>query len=316
MKSSFSKKKINKKIKSLDVKNSLKMKNIFKKKKKLNRSVRHNSASIYEDAIKDLSIFKSKDEISKLSNANLNIIKILNSCAKEEILNDSSFSFYNDINTNQSVKGGSKAMNRMLVVSPIPGFKKRKKQLNNNFLLNSNISDFSSEILFSDKRNDSIRGQSRFLNNSQNKKNSEKEIKKSNSVKSRKNFGGSRPLSENNLTKYTLNNNKLKSKDKKISNKNITEIIKNNHLNNSRDNKQIKPRPKSKSIVFRDNDYLSKKINNLPNISESVLFNNNNNIKEFLNEIEIMKINENIHNDINFIQLKKKNCAIKKKYSK
>ena len=35
MKSSFTKKKINKKIKSLDVKNSLKMKNIFKKKKKI-----------------------------------------------------------------------------------------------------------------------------------------------------------------------------------------------------------------------------------------------------------------------------------------
>ena len=28
--------------------------------------------------------------------------------------------------------------------------------------------------------------------------------------------------------------------------------------------------------------------------------------KGFLNEIEIMKINENIHDDINFIQLKKK----------
>jgi len=41
----------------------------------------------------------------------------------------------------------------------------------------------------------------------------------------------------------------------------------------------------------------------------------NKNLLGYLNEVEIMKINNNIHNDMNLIQLKKKkNSNLKKSY--
>lgn len=42
----------------------------------------------------------------------------------------------------------------------------------------------------------------------------------------------------------------------------------------------------------------------------------NKNLLGYLNEVEIMKINNNIHNDKNLIQLKKKISNLKKSYQK
>ena len=174
MKSSFNKKQINKEIKSLDINRSIKIKRKIKKKKKLNRSVINKRISINEENAKDTGICKEQDlnEISLLSNANLNIIKILNSCANEEILNDSSFitikdrhNYEKESSVESISKLSSQLRNRFCAFSPIPGFKKsinKYTNKNNNFFLNSNISSISSGILSDKRNNDSIKNQSKF----------------------------------------------------------------------------------------------------------------------------------------------------------
>ena len=219
MMSSFNKNQINKEIKSLDINHSKKIKRIQKKKKKLNRSVINKRISLNEDNKKDTGIFKDEDvnEISLLYNANLNIIKILNSCANEEILNDSSIITikdrlnYKKENSVESIsKLSSQLRNKLCVFSPIPGFKKSKNKYTykiNNFFLNSNISSNSSEILSEKRNNDYIRNQSKFKKFN----GKEKEIiladntyTFNNNIKKKK-IKKIRHLSEINLTKYSLN---------------------------------------------------------------------------------------------------------------
>ena len=320
MRSSFNKKQINKEIKSLDINRSIKIKRIIKKKKKLNRSVMDKRISLNEDNTKDTGMYKEQeqDEISLLSNANLNIIKILNSCANEEILNDSSFITIKDrhnFKKEKSVESISKfspqLRNRLCAFSPIPGFKKsRNKNINKNnkFFLNSNISSISSETLSEKRYNDSIRTQSKF------KKLNEKEkeiiLTHNNTYsnnKTKKKIKKIRHLSQVNLTKYTLNNlngvgSKAKEKKTNINDKDNTNKDNTNSNINSNKNsldkkyrKHSQNRSRSKSIVFRETNCLSKRMDilaniNISNFSESPLVNNKC-MKGFLNEIEIMKIN-------------------------
>ena len=320
MNSQFNKKQLNKKIKSLDKASCRRIKKVIKKKKKFNRSVINVRSPLYVNDINNTGNFKDQDEISILSNANLNILKILNSCANEEIINDSPFIVINDRHNykkENSVESISKWRSPILPLSPVI---KKKREINsskNNFLLNSNISDLNSEIIFSEKKKESLKSVSKFYN-SQNKKNSEKEIKKENSLKKKKRIEKMRHVSEINLNKLTLN--KINSKNEEKNNKY------NSNINNVNDNKQQninnkqhhnynnhqQHRQRSKSILFGDSNFLSKRPENISNISETIMANNNNGIKGFLNEIEIMKINENIHNDINFIQLRKKISKLKK----
>ena len=92
-------------------------------------------------------------------------------------------------------------------------------------------------------------------------------------------------------------------------------------------NIEQKSRPRSRSILFYEGTH--KKNNNdfqginSPKIIElfpckrvdslsSIEYEVNNNLLGYINEIEIMKINKNIHNDINFIKLKNKNSKLKK----
>ena len=161
MKSSFRQK--SKKMKSLDSKHTLKLKKALNKKK-ITRSViyKPNAKKNLLKQIENQNI-KEKDEISLLSNANLNIIKLLNSCANEDILNESS---YIVSNSNEDIKDRSlDSLNKwhkrasQFKASPIQMLKKKiQRQTNSlnskisNFLLNSNISDFSSETIFSDKK--------------------------------------------------------------------------------------------------------------------------------------------------------------------
>jgi hypothetical protein len=161
-------------MKSLDSKHALKLKNALHKKK-ITQSEIYN-ANAKKNLLREIENqnLKEKEEISLLSNANLNIIKILNSCAKEDILNESS---YIASNSNEDIKDRSlESINKWhkrvckFKASPMQSFKKKiKRQTNSlnsnisNFLLNSNISDFSSETIFSDKKS--------LLNNSQKKSN-------------------------------------------------------------------------------------------------------------------------------------------------
>ena len=81
---------------------------------------------------------------------------------------------------------------------------------------------------------------------------------------------------------------------------------------------------RSKSIGFANNFAFAKnkkidkleKNENIMNIKSEISMRNDIKYKGFLNEIEIMKINENIHDDINFIQLKKKITQLKRNIQK
>ena len=154
MKSSFSPKEKRNKI--IDKKPSFKNK-IIRKKNKFNQSQIYNRSSL-----KDLRRYKDQDEISLLSNANLNIIKTLVNRANEDILNDSSFA---NINNNDEEKEKSilsltrwKKSIGGIDESPIYRRRKNKIQNKNNRNNMSNPSDFSSEIT-SEIKNESIKPQ-------------------------------------------------------------------------------------------------------------------------------------------------------------
>jgi hypothetical protein len=160
-------------MKSLDSKHTLKIKNALSKKITQSVIYKTNAKKNLLREIENQGI-KEKDEISLLSNANLNIIKLLNSCANEEILNESSYipSNSNEDIGDRSLESINKWHKRVckFKVSPIQKFKKKiQRQTNSlnskisNFVLNSNISDFSSESIFSDKKS--------LHNNSQKKSN-------------------------------------------------------------------------------------------------------------------------------------------------
>ena len=65
------------------------MKKRLKNKDDLNTTFNYNISSLYHDIIDKKLIKGSKNEINKLSNANINILKTLSTFAKEEILNNS-----------------------------------------------------------------------------------------------------------------------------------------------------------------------------------------------------------------------------------
>ena len=283
MKSKFSSKK-NKKLHSLDSNRVNKIKKILKKKKNINRSVIYNTSSLQKDIMREITGRRNeKEEISLLSNANVNIIKILNTCANDDILNDSSY--MNDDHKERSLESITNWKKRMCAyeVSPVITHKKSKNLKNNNiFKYNSNISDFSLESKFSERKNETFK----------------MPVKSSFSNKN---------------TKEILSEEKLIKKKNMNLHYSIEPIKNNNQLNNSAKKMNRKKRERSKSI---SENYLNRnnKYNNI-NVSPTVMdMNNNMKYSGFFNEIEIMKINENIHNDINFIQLKKKISKLKKSF--
>ena len=284
MNSSFSSKR---KIKSLDTNRSMKLKKELKKKSNMSKTVLYKISPINKDIIKE---DNNKEEISLLSNANLKIIKILNSFANDDILNESSFivSNSNEDAKEKSVESITKWKNRLCAFKGSPKNKNKKskpKSNNSLFLLNSNYTDLNSD--FTDKKTESFKSKKAMLSN---EKRSGKDVK----------------TNENN-----------KPKKRKGEGKHSSDINK-RHYNN---NQMINDRQRSKSIVFSDTNFFISRFgtyNNIQNTNKNknnmnqTEIENENNYKGFLSEIEIMKINENIHNDINFIQLKKKISKLKK----
>ena len=136
--------------------------------KSLDSKQTHKLKNAKKNILREIESLKEKDEISLLSNANLNIIKILNSCANEDILNESSsfiVSNSNDDIKERSLESINKWKKRVCQFKPSPmqKYKKRIQRKPNskssnlsNFQLNSNISDFSSESRFSDKKHNNI----------------------------------------------------------------------------------------------------------------------------------------------------------------
>ena len=160
MKSSFSPK--HKRIKNLDVNRSFRNKKTLKKNNKFNLSQIYNRSSL-----KDLRRYRDQDEISILSNANLNIIKSLVNHANENILNESSFAFINnnDEEKEKSTISLTKWKKSLCVLDESPIYARRKSKIQNknnrnNFILNT--SDFSSENATSDMKNESIKPQNQI----------------------------------------------------------------------------------------------------------------------------------------------------------
>ena len=125
MKFSFLQK--NNKKKSVDIKDTFKTKNIFRRISEINRSGIFNRPTINAKIKRNIVSYKWKEEISILSNANVNILQILNSCADEEILNDSTLLIEN-INNNEKEKSLESISKRVNEINsnPINDNKKKK----------------------------------------------------------------------------------------------------------------------------------------------------------------------------------------------
>ena len=156
-----SKKHINKKIKSLDQNRVFHIKNELNKRIGSNKSI---LSSLNNCLFKEAEILTN--EISFLSNANLNIIKMLNTCANNDILDESSnIDFSNNKDDEPKERSLESTVSKWkkrvckFKESPIHNLKKFKKKpqsLKNNmtnFVLNSNR-DISSGSLFSEKKNE------------------------------------------------------------------------------------------------------------------------------------------------------------------
>ena len=273
--------KINKAIKSFDVTGTKRIKKILKKKNNYSKSAICSDFSVKKGIIRDLGHLNDKEEITILSNENLNIIKILNNCANNEILNDYSFLEKNNDSPNEtsleSISKWSRRMNKF-IPSPEIMHKKRKNLHKNSF--NSNKSKF-------------------FLNPSDIGCQSDISNKGNNFIKSWKRKSIISKLKNN--KNETTNDEKRKIKRKKmrfscdnINTYNLNKINNIFRINNFNDNLK---NPRSK---------ISKNFSTIQDIEDKGKY------KELLNEVEIMQINEHIHNDINFIQLKKKISNLKK----
>ena len=314
MKNSLKKNRI--KMRSLDNKDVHRIKKGLKKNKKFNQTVTH-SKSPLKQSKKSVANVDKEDDISLLSNANLNIIKILNNCANEDILNESSLIFFNNDNISlDKIKKDRKYL------------KDSSKNKFNNFnntnsnkiiSLNSNISDLSSESLKSEN-------QKIFSPHESKIKIKEKEKEKNNSFV---------------FHHKSISNKEVRFRQPKITKRKFSEINTYLKFNSFEDlNIRNKDQKKSNSFVFKKTSSFIKRINrnsqilNINNKKKHSIGNSkfnldlNTNIlnrsKEmrnkdmestyigYLNELEILKINENIQNDVNFLQLKKKISKLKK----
>ena len=231
MKNSLKKNRI--KMRSLDNKDVHRIKKGLKKNKKFNQTVTH-SKSPLKQSKKSVVNADKEDDISLLSNANLNIIKILNNCANEDILNESSLIFFNNDNISlDTIKKDRKYL------------KDSSKNKFNNFnntnsnkivALNSNISDLSSESLKSEN-------QKIFSPHDSKIKIKEKE-------------------KENVFHHKSISNKEIRLRQPKITKRKFSEINTYLKFNSFEDlNNRNKDQKKSNSFVFKKTSSFIKRIN-------------------------------------------------------
>jgi hypothetical protein len=299
-------------MKSLDNKDLHRIKKGLKKNKKFNKTA-INTNSSYKRSKKNIANTDKEDEISLLSNANLNIIKILNNCANEDILNESSFIFFN--NDNISLDKVNKGISK----NKCSNFNSIKN--NKNFSLNSNISDISSESVKSENQKILSSLESKIKIKEKDKNNTfifHHKCKSNKDIRINKPKITTRKFSDNNVYfKFNcfddLSINSIEQKKpnsfiyKKTSsfanmiNRNNQILNVNNKkkhsLGNSRFNLDLSANLLNRSKEIRSKDMESTYIG-------------------YLNEMEILKINENIQNDVNFLQLKRKISKLKKSMKK
>ena len=242
------------KAKSSDVNHSSKSKYNSANNVELNNTFTNNISSIYDDINRKNKT--KKEEISILSNANLNILKKLTTYAKEEILNNSSdFPSANKKHFFDLKSLDSLTKIKHKIINSKKSFKRKiKKNLNKNSKIIA--SNYSSQLSLNSHK---------IMNNLKIKE------------------------------KFSLHNKSMKKHRKR----NSMVHMKNNYM----------------SEAFL-NDVKEEKLINLKNISNKNLEINYEmktkiNYEKFMNEIEIMKINNNLRKDIHFIKLKNKISKLK-----
>ena len=242
------------KIKSLDMKRVSFIKKKIFSKQELNSTYINNIPSLYRDVINKKRIKENKNEIDKLTSANLNILKTLSTFAKEEMLNNSY-----DIQKNKKYFSNLKSLDSLteLKLRLNETKKSPKKPVKKKLYKKSTNSNSSELSLNSHKITNKHKLKQNFTLH-KSKPNSKKKYKRNSVIHMKSNFMSNAFLNE-------VNEDKLMSLGK-IQNKNL-------------------------AINYE----MKTKIN----------------YEEFINEMEIMKINHNLRKDINFIKLKNKISRIK-----
>ena len=267
--------------------------NILKKSSRQTNGSKKNEVRYKKKSLRDNSLHKGKDELYFLSNANLNIINILNTCISEDFYNDSSF-----INNNNKDKIKESNINKWKKPTWKTEKGKELDQKKNRLKTNiySNRSQLGSDFIINKKKNTFFTSiESDSLNRS----------KKSNLKKS---INEKEIMSEGKISK----NKKKKKYDKYLSN------LGSESSNLKSYNKKLGinyKRMTSKSIKKLDNyniDNLLSLDSSKNNISSSS-DNRRTSIFGELNEKQIYKINENINKEVNYLQLKNKISKLKKK---
>ena len=277
----------------------------FTKKKSIHKNNIYNNTMIIpthlfpKEASKELEL--KNNDISILSKANLNIVRILTAYANEDIINGSSYFNFNKDNKKER-SSESKKYESSSKGSPIHNFIKnndRNKSNKSNHNLNSIFSNFSSDSIATERMNN--------IKSSNSYKEAYKSIFSPHIIKDKETISEDKNQHKYHMRKFSWRvrhynyhnspNMKLRKNEKK---KTIQEKSK----PFANQNNQFKHRNSCfiSNKAFKNHNLL---------LSPNHRMNMKNKYIGLLNELEIMKINENIQKDINFIELKKKISKMK-----
>ena len=257
-----------------------------------------NSSKMKTDMTKKEKSFVDYDKISFLSNANLNVIKILNNCANDSLINKSSF--IEDTKEKSVLSISKRKRNKSKLKKINEKRLKREKSISNKntnkYYLNKSHNDL--EIDNKDKfKYSTIIGYDPY--NSTNLSN--KKINEKVRLSSKKNL-----INHNRKFKFdSCKNLKSKTKSKRMS---ILSPIKHKKTN--------KLRPRSRSILFPNNT-IDINHSSISNKEEGFYVNrkkyqSNKSILGFVDDNNIKQMNENIDPEVSLILLKKRISQLKK----
>ena len=250
---------------------------------------------------------ENSEELVFLSNANLNIINILNTCISDRFYNESSFINNNnnnsiskkskekkDIGKNKLYKNTNQSKS-----AKTKDFDFKKNKIKNNFRIN-NINSNRSHLEYGSPNNRKINAISLntndYLFNRKRKSNLNKKINNEKELFS----DGKKTLL--NFSKYNKYYSNLGTDNLNLNNYNKSGNF--SPKKRSISNDKLRTLKLDQSIVsFRAK---AKANNSKKRIKNLTLFGN-------INDKDLIKLNENINNEINFIQLKKKITQLKKK---
>ena len=277
----------------------------FTKKKSIHKKNIYNKTMIIpthlfpKEASKELKL--KNNDISILSKANLNIVRILTAYANEDIINESSYFNFNKDNQKER-SSESKKYESSSKGSPIHNFIKnndRNKSNKSNHNLNSIFSNFSSDSIATERMNN--------IKSSNSYKEAYKSIFSPHIIKDKETISEDKNQHKYHMRKFSWRvrhynyhnspNMKLRKNEKKKTIQEKSKPFANQNI-------QFKHR---NSCFISNNAF---KNHNLL-LSPNHRMNMKNKYIGLLNELEIMKINENIQKDINFIELKKKISKMK-----